>query len=134
VWDSIKSKLPQLVPSPTGESSGSGSPTKREADAPASGRDELIAGVVRVLSNDADERSAMARDIRAGLSSVPDQVAAAALRDWLIDLTGDGTDPDSATDVATSLDRRIVRQLERLGFPESRLNQALRERLRRSEK
>jgi hypothetical protein len=119
-----------VVPAPTGETTGSGSTTSRTAEPAAANRDELIAGVVRVLSNDADERSALARDVRAGLSGVPDQAVAAVLRDWLIDLTGDGADPDQGTDVTTSLDQRIVRQLSRLGIPESRLNQALRERLR----
>jgi hypothetical protein len=76
----------------------------------------------------------LAGEIRAGLSGVPDQVAAAALHDWLIDLTGGGADPDPDTDVSSPLDQRIVRQLERLGVPASRLNQALRERLRRIEK
>lgn len=121
---------PESLPLSTGEPTDSDSTTSGAAEPPATGRDEVIASVVRVLSGDEDERSEMARDIRTGLVGVPDQVAAAALRDWLVDLTGEGTDPDQATDVTTSLDQRIVRQLERLGIPESRLNQALRERLR----
>jgi membrane protein required for colicin V production len=134
LWDSIKSKLPNWPPSPASDQPGAGSATTRDADRPSGGRDELIAGVVRVMSADARERSALAGEVRAGLSGVPDQVATAALHDWLIDLTGGGSDPDPDTDVTSPLDRRIVRQLERLGVPESRLNQALRERLRRIEK
>ena len=133
LWDSIKSKLPNWPPSPAGDRTNPGSTTNRDADQPPVGRDELIAGVVRVLSADARERSALAGEIRAGLSGVPDQVAAAALHDWLIDLTGGATDPDRETDVTSPLDQRIVRQLERLGVPASRLNQTLRERLRRIE-
>ncbi|MBI5758616.1 MAG: CvpA family protein [Planctomycetales bacterium] len=134
LWDSIKSKLPKLPPSPASDPTGAGSTTTRDADRPPGRRDELISGVVRVLSANARERSALAGEIRAGLSGVPDQVAAAALHDWLIDLTGGATDLDPDTDVTSPLDERIVRQLERLGVPESRLSQALRERLRRTEK
>lgn len=134
LWDSIKSKLPNWPPSPASDRTNPGSTTNRDSDRPPVRRDELIAGVVLVLSADARERFALAGEIRAGLSGVPDQVAAAALHDWLIDLTGGATDPDMETDVTSPLDQRIVRQLERLGVPQSRLNQALRERLRRSEK
>ncbi|HVV99347.1 MAG TPA: CvpA family protein [Planctomycetaceae bacterium] len=87
----------------------------------------LIGRVVNEISSGEKQR-AHQTEIENSLSGVPNQVAAAALKDWLADLEGT-IDPDPQTDITTPLDARIVRQLQRANVPLNRLDQALRTRL-----
>jgi hypothetical protein len=87
----------------------------------------LVGRVVNEISSGEKQR-AHQTEIENSLSGVPNQVAAAALKDWLADLEGT-VDPDPQTDITTPLDARIVRQLQRANVPLNRLDQALRTRL-----
>ena len=50
------------------------------------------------------------------LAGVPPQVRDAVIDDWYADLTMRATDPDTTTTVATRLDDRILRQLDKAGI------------------
>jgi membrane protein required for colicin V production len=65
------------------------------------------------------------------MSGLPDAVKAAVVEDWYTDIfyPSRERDPDPQTDISTTLDERIVRELERGGVPLSTLSSALRDRL-----
>jgi|GEM_PF-296367 len=73
-------------------------------------------------------------EIEYSLEGLPDEVAYRVLADWHSDLWATDPDPDPATDLATSLDRRILRQLDRAGVPRRSLSAGLRERLDAAER
>jgi membrane protein required for colicin V production len=92
-------------------------------------RSDLLGRIGAVYSDFPEAQSAIRQDIERTLSGLPDDVVLAVLRDWHADLVDANSDPDTATNRGTSLDARIVRQLELAGIPLSSLNTALRQRL-----
>ena len=65
----------------------------------------------------------------ADFAGVAVDVQRQVLDDWHADAMGLNSDPDPVTDVNTSLDTRIVRQLEKSGVSLNRLDRDLRNRL-----
>lgn len=92
--------------------------------------DGLVAAVSRVLSRSSESDERNRSEIDALIRGIPSSAAAAALRDWRADLLGDSDDPDPETDVGSSLDLRIWRQLTSGGHDPDELPRPLRERLR----
>ena len=92
-------------------------------------RSNLLDQIGAVYSDFPEAQAAIRQDIERTLSGLPDTVVLAVLRDWHADLVDANIDPDNATNRGTSLDARIVRQLELAGIPLSSLGTALRQRL-----
>jgi membrane protein required for colicin V production len=90
---------------------------RRPTDAPSPSsleeRRRLLRSIGEISSDIPETQQAILADIEAQLSSVSDTVALAVLRDWHADLTSfdHGADPDPGTDLHTTLDVRITRQL-----------------------
>jgi membrane protein required for colicin V production len=89
----------------------------------------LIASISELLSNRPDHQAERQTELGALLRGIPAGPAAAALRDWNVDLLGTGTDPDPDTDLTTPLDYRLIRQLHAAGVPMTSLPRPIRERL-----
>ncbi len=93
---------------------------------------QLLSEIVAVFSDFSDPQTAIIEEIQTALSGVPNRVSTAVIRDWHADLLEIRPDPDSETDVRTTLDARILRQLSRTGVPLSTLSSRLQNRLRDS--
>lgn len=89
----------------------------------------LIREISKALSKRPEVQAQKSAEIEAALNGVPDQVAIAVLADWKSDLLAIDPDPDQDTDLATPLDVRIVRQLQRARVPLTRLSSDLQDRL-----
>lgn len=88
-----------------------------------------LAEVVRLLASSPEEQQAQYENIDALLRGIPDSVSAAALADWHADLSGVGHDPDPRTDLITSLDARLRRQLRSARIGIENLPRPVRQRL-----
>ncbi len=92
----------------------------------------LLREISAVYADFPDAQAAIVEEIEAVMTGIPDQVVLAVLRDWRADFSDRDPDPDPQTDVATSLDARIVRQMEISGVPLTSLSRGLQDRLRES--
>jgi membrane protein required for colicin V production len=89
----------------------------------------LSQGVAAIFSSDPQIQANTVSEIQESLRGVPSQVANAVLEDWHADLVG-ASDPDPNTDLSSTLEQRITRQLNRAGLSVEQLPAAMRERLR----
>jgi hypothetical protein len=71
----------------------------------------------------------MQAEIRGLMKGVPEQVQIAVLRDWKSDLSNQTNDPDPHTDSETTLEMRILRQMQLAGLRLDALDPDLQERL-----
>jgi membrane protein required for colicin V production len=109
-----------------------GKPVSTTNGADASARAGLLKEIGAVYSDFPDAQETVVEEIEWALVGVPDQVTLPLLRDWHADLLALHPDPDPATDMMTSLDARILRQLTKAGIPLTSLSSSLRDRLRES--
>lgn len=84
-------------------------------------RQELLRGIAEIFSSLPAEQAKKMTEIETVLLDLPEPVAVGALDDWLSDLRGEDPDPDPKTTVATQLDVRIARQVDRQRIPHSKL-------------
>lgn len=96
----------------------------------AAERDALLREIAEVYADEPSARQSLIDEIQAATAGLPASVSAAVLRDWHADLLLGMPDPDPATDVSTTLDSRIVRQLQLAGVPLDTLGRGLQDRLR----
>lgn len=91
----------------------------------------LLGEIAEVYSDFAGAREALIEELELALSGLPDRVALGVVRDWHSDLLAldRAVDPDPETSLATPLDERIVRQLDRARVPVTALPADLQRRL-----
>ncbi len=104
----------------TGRSPGSAAPTQLS-------RTEMI--LLNEIAAFYSERSDVVPKAKQFLAGVPGQVQRRVLEDWHADAMGLDSDPDPSTDVNTTLDQRIVRQLRKSRISLKDLDRELRNRL-----
>ena len=126
-WQPAPATQPAPAPQPQGQP-----PTQPPAQAsPATSRqDQLLAEVSRAFSSIPTVQLQVQSDIRRRLSGVPPEVALAVLEDWRRDLWAtQSIDPDPGTDQQTTLEVRILRQLQARGIPVNQLNREVQQAL-----
>lgn len=97
---------------------------------PQSQQDQLLAEISRAFSTIAPVQLQVQADIRQKLGGVPPEVSQSVLEDWRRDLwQPQSRDPDPTTDAGTTLEQRIVRQLQARGIPVNRLSSEVQDRL-----
>jgi uncharacterized membrane protein required for colicin V production len=93
-------------------------------------REQLLTDVSRLRSTFPQVQTKIQSELRGLMSGVPDQVAVRVLEDWKADLSKDGTlDPDTGTDADTTIEMRILRQMEFAGMRLDGLSRDLQDRL-----
>jgi membrane protein required for colicin V production len=112
-----------------GEAARKAATGNRGATGPGPSAAALTAEICRLLEPRAAAQASLGDSIAALLNGIPESVVKGTLLDWRADLLGVGEDPDRETDVATSLDERLVRQLQAAGVPVDSLPRPVRERL-----
>lgn len=113
---------PATQPAPVPQPPPTNSTTSRE--------DQLLAEVSRAFSSIPTVQLQVQTDIRRRLSGVPPEVALAVLEDWRRDLWAtQSADPDPGTDQQTTLEVRILRQLQARGIPVNQLNREVQQAL-----
>lgn len=138
IKDAVKEKVGEFLGQPAsgrGANSGVGGGTggvmpasSRNTTALRGERKQLLKSITGVFYSAPDDMAAAEVDINQTLAGLPEAISVAALRDWSADLLGEG-DPDPQTDVSTSLEERVRRQLRRAGVDEQELPAELRKRL-----
>jgi uncharacterized membrane protein required for colicin V production len=95
-------------------------------------REKLLTEVASVLAEEQSAQNTIMTEVENSLSGLPDEIKLAVVKDWYADLLiyDPNADPDKNTDLNTSFDARIVRQLTQKKVPLSSLSTALQERLR----
>lgn len=95
-------------------------------------RDKLLIEVAGVLAEEQAAQNTIITEVENSLSGLPDEIQLAVVKDWYADLLiyDPNADPDKGTDLNTSFDSRILRQLTQKKVPLSSLGTALQERLR----
>ncbi|QDU37058.1 Colicin V production protein [Maioricimonas rarisocia] len=106
------------------------SPATSVPGATAQRREELLFDIAGQYTSNSRARNEIARQLDQEFVGLPDQVAVAVLEDLRADLWAAQPDPDPGTSITSSLELRMVRQLEAAGIPVSRLTPALQSRLR----
>ncbi|MFV0443851.1 MAG: CvpA family protein [Planctomycetaceae bacterium] len=97
---------------------------------PQSQQDQLLAEISRAFSSIQPVQVQVQADIRRKLSGLPPEVSLSVLEDWRRDLwQPQSRDPDPSTDSGTTLEQRIVRQLQARGIPVNRLSSEVQSRL-----
>lgn len=81
--------------------------------AAAAERERLLTEISELRSTFPQVQSKIQAEVRGLTAGVPDDVVIEALRDWKADLSRDPRDPDSETDSTTTIEMRVLRQLER---------------------
>jgi Colicin V production protein len=116
--------------------SGSAPSARDTAERLREERSRLLRDISEVGSDIVATRRAIIEDIQSRLAGLPDRVALAVIRDWHADLLffDPADDPDPDTDLNTSLDVRIRRQLAQARIEPSSLNSDLRNRLQSAER
>lgn len=109
----------------TGSGAGSGPPVSSSSTELGRTETKLLNEIAGIYSS----RSDVVARAKQYLAGVPASVQRRVLDDWHADAMGLNSDPDPVTDVNTSLDERIVRQLEKSGITLNRLDRDLRNRL-----
>lgn len=97
-------------------------------------RTRLLQTIAAVYSDYPEAQKDLIEEFEAELSGIPDQVVMAVLKDWRADLLLTGGDPDPNTDVTTSLDKRVLRQLELQKVPLNSLGSALQNRMQSAQR
>jgi len=92
-------------------------------------RAELLREIAGIYTEHLDAQQAIMEEVVYSLHGVPDEVTVAVLEDWHADLSGSGPDPDPSTDMTTSLDSRIARQVSAAGVSINSLSSDLQRRL-----
>ena len=102
-----------------------------DADAARAEQRRLLGEIAAVYSDFSGAQEALIEELELSLAGLPDQVALAVVRDWHSDLLAfdRAADPDPETSLATPLDERIVRQLDRARVPLTALPGELQRRL-----
>lgn len=91
-------------------------------------QEALVREIAAVYADDPARRAEKRAEIESALDGLPERIALAVLEDWRADLLLLKPDPEPSTDVATSLDARIVYQLRQAGVAAESLSRGLRER------
>jgi len=98
---------------------------------PAAGDQQRLLREIAAIHYDfPDSQNEFIEEIETALADLPGPVAGNVLKDWNADLTETDPDPDPQTDYTTSLNTRIVRQLEAANVPLSSLSRGLQDQLR----
>lgn len=113
------------IPAERPEFDANGNPPKTAQE-----RAGLLQKIAVIYSDYPEVQKSLIKDFEEILSGLPDQVVMAVLKDWHADLILTGGDPDSKTDVTTSLDQRVLRQLELQKIPLNSLNTTLQDRFK----
>ena len=92
-------------------------------------RTKLLQTIAAIYSDYPEAQKDLIEEFEEDLSGIPDQVVMAVLKDWRADLLLTGGDPDPKTDVTTSLDKRVLRQLELQKVPLNSLGSAIQDRM-----
>ncbi|MDB5388089.1 MAG: Colicin production protein [Planctomycetaceae bacterium] len=85
-------------------------------------RHQLLLGIAKVFSSRKVEQAQKMTEIETLFLGLPDPVVVGVLEDWLSDLRGADPDPDPQTDLATTLNVRIARQVDALNIPHDQLD------------
>lgn len=106
---------------------------RRNPAAPSPERLKTVTSEIgRMFSRHDDQQQKFSAEIDALLEGVPHDVSLAALHDWRADLLGREPDPDPETDVRTTLDGRLLRQLDAAGIRLSELPKRVASRLEKA--
>lgn len=93
-------------------------------------RAQLLQEISRRFSSIPPIQQQVQADIERRMTGLPEPVSLAVLQDWYCDLTGSAAaDPDPGTNANTTLEVRIVRQLQARGIPVNRLSSELQQSL-----
>ncbi len=121
VPDLIRKTLQEWIDGPPPATSAGGSDDERA---------ELEKAIARSLVATRADRPAAIDDIEAQLKGIPDDVALNVLRDWKADLSDTSSNADPRTTDRSSLNDRILKQLDKSGISLRTLDAATRDRLR----
>lgn len=124
VPDLIRRTLQEWIDGPPPASSAGGSDDERAG---------LEKDIARSLVATRADRPAAIDDIEAQLRGIPGDVALNVLRDWKADLSDPNSNADPRTTDRSSLNDRILRQLDKAGISLRTLDAATRDRLRGSD-
>jgi membrane protein required for colicin V production len=113
-----------------GKPAGGGAGTAAGGSNTARQRDQLQREIAAIFFDARDAQQLMIQEMERALTGVPDEVSLAVLEDWHADLMALRPDPDPQTDLTSSLDVRILRQLTAARVPWSSLTSSLQNRLR----
>jgi hypothetical protein len=105
-------------------------PTPAVSSQPAGNRAGLIQEIAGRYSSIPHIRQNIELDIQQRIAGAPDQVAQRALEDWDADLLGRQPDPDPQTGSESSVEVRILRQLQFAGMRVEQLSPIVQQRLR----
>jgi len=89
----------------------------------------LLREIAAIYTEHTDAQRSIMEEVVYALHGVPDAVTVSILEDWHADLMGKQPDPDPSTDIATTLDRRVVNQLAKARISLGSLPSDLRDRL-----
>jgi uncharacterized membrane protein required for colicin V production len=120
--DLIRKTLQEWIEGPPAPASSAGGSDDERA--------ELERGIARALVATRADRPAAIEDIESQLKGIPDDVALNVLRDWKADLSDTNSNADPKTTDRSSLNDRIINQLNKSGISMRSLDAATRERLR----
>jgi uncharacterized membrane protein required for colicin V production len=124
VPDLIRKTLQEWIDGPPASSAG-GSDDERA---------QLEKDIARSLVATRADRPAAINDIEAQLKGIPDDVALNVLRDWKADLSDTSSNADPRTTDRSSLNDRILKQLDKSGISLRDLDAATRDRVRGSDR
>jgi membrane protein required for colicin V production len=130
--DKLGSALPGVVRG-VAEEWRSGKPS---APADRSERDSLLKEISAIYTDKPSEQDAHRAETERSFRGVPDDVVLAVLKDWHYDAyaVDRDEDPDPSTSVNTSLDARILKQLNAARVPLSSLDESLQSRMRSAQR
>ncbi|MBX3441108.1 MAG: CvpA family protein [Planctomyces sp.] len=104
--------------------------TSRGAAPETEQRRKLLEEVSQLRSSFPQIQARMQSEIRGLMAGVPENIAVRVLQDWKADLLHDArNDPDPGTTAETTVEARILRQLEAAGLRMEGLDHELRDRL-----
>lgn len=123
---------PPTPPRPTDRDTPPVNGTRENPNALRAEREKMLQEVAGVLAEQAAARQTIIDEIEKSLAGLPDQIKLNVVKDWYTDLLvyNPNSDPDPETDLSTSFDARILRQLQLNNVPLSSLSNSLRDRLR----
>lgn len=116
-------------PATTSPSTISGSGTIPTGTTVKSQIETLKQKIVSAYTNDPTQRQQFSNQIEQFLGTLPERVYLGVLQDWNADIWS-LTDPDPGTNAQSTLEQRILRQLEVAGIPLNQLDPAMQQRLR----
>jgi hypothetical protein len=119
------SQLPQML------DSLSNSLANQPATAASDESQRLLEEISQLRSTFPQVQSRLQAEVRGLMKGVPDAVQVAILRDWKSDLSpaNQANDPDPSTNASTSIELRILKQIEKSGMRLDRLDPDLQDRL-----